>query len=86
MTLINGKEVTWTADKRLIKYHAQKDEMWARSYAQYIAEKSKNNVMIGQIKDMRKSEWYGYVQWDEEDFNPIKDAIDNLFKKKGWIE
>ena len=25
VTLINGKEVTWTADKRLIKYHAQKD-------------------------------------------------------------
>jgi SPP1 gp7 family putative phage head morphogenesis protein len=61
-------------------------ELWARSYAQYIAHKSGDIELLRQLDIIRNVPDLGsLIQWSESDFAPIAAAIDDLFKKKGWI-
>ena len=60
------------------------EELWARSYAQYIAKKSGNQDMNAQLAEMQESPFPS--QWSDDDFAPIMEAIDGIFRAKGWIE
>lgn len=59
-------------------------ELWARAYAQYIATKSGDPLLVAQLQKIRSGP-QPWRQWSDEDFKPISSAIDDLFKKKGWI-
>lgn len=72
-----------------ISYLLRKRELWARSYAQWLAQKSGDPVLMRQLRDILTEE-AGYAfdmrsQWSTESFSPVADAIDELFKKMGWI-
>lgn len=56
-------------------------EVWARSYAQYIAEASNDTVLKAELL---RALTRGGPQWQSEDFRPIYTAIENLLKLKGW--
>lgn len=58
-------------------------EIWARSYAQYIAQKSGDPKMQQQLDIIRGSTQF--LQWSDADFAPIAAAIDHVFKDKGWL-
>lgn len=80
--------LSWTAqvDQRHLRYLTSSREIWARSYAQYIATKSGDEVLLAQLADRREEMIYGMInQWDEDDFKPILKAIDGIFEKLGWI-
>jgi hypothetical protein len=66
-----------------------KDEQWARSYAQWIATRSKNSELLDQVKKITQktdAPAYNASQWVEADFEPIAEAIDIIFKTLGWLK
>ena len=69
-----------------IDYLLDPEEVWARAYAQYIAEKSGDKRMLAELK-FNQTKAYGRTQsqWATEDFESIKDSIDEMFRERGWI-
>lgn len=61
-------------------YYRDPREIWARAYAQYVAQKSGDEDMLKQLKGMRT----GMRQWPEDEFKPVFEKIDELLTKKGW--
>lgn len=74
------------------KYAHSDLELWARGYAQYIAVRSGDLTMMAQLRAQQAK----YVdakrggdlaiphQWEDDDFEPIAQAIDGLFTALGW--
>jgi hypothetical protein len=62
-------------------------ELWARSYAQYVALQSGDSNLIAALTAARTPnpamEYYP-TQWSDEDFLPIGGAIEDLFRRIGW--
>jgi len=72
-------------------YYLSRREQWARSYAQYIATKSGNPLLVGQLDAIRAPnplhhDWVAHRQWQDDDFVPISAAIDSIFSKLGWLK
>lgn len=66
------------------EYYLEDQELFARSYAQYIATRSGNKTMLGQLDEMRSAiDFRRDRQWDGNDFAPIATAFDTLFSEKG---
>jgi hypothetical protein len=71
-----------------LEYLGQPEELWARSYAQWVALRSGDETLRRQIVELRgpdPSEIAVHIQWDAADFEPIADAFDTLFRRLGWI-
>jgi hypothetical protein len=64
-------------------YYLKPEELWARAYAQYIAEKSGDITLLGDLPRVRAAR--PWCQWETSDFAPIRSAIDATFRKKGWL-
>ena len=68
-----------------VEYLLNVKELWARSYAQYIAHRSTSADLKAELAT---SIGFGRIsypyQWEPEDFEPIADAFDELFKELGW--
>jgi SPP1 gp7 family putative phage head morphogenesis protein len=77
--------VTQQMDRKFIKNYLRHDELWARSYEQYIATRSGDPTMVAQISAIRATD-YGAIQWGDEDFAPIANAIDGILKAAGWLK
>ena len=63
-------------------------ELWARSYAQYIARKSGDKILMEELEKTVKCTYNDlyHAQWDTDDFAPIMEAMDQLFQAKKWIK
>lgn len=61
-------------------------ETFARSYAQYIAIKSGNATMKAEIDWMRTDEWAGLKVWSDTDFQPVREALDEVFTRLKWLK
>lgn len=83
-----GTVVEYEADRDYLRYLIQPRELWARSYAQFIAVKSGDPTLRKQLDGLRgQSAWmssYG-VQWDEDDFLPISASIEAISHDLGWM-
>jgi hypothetical protein len=74
-------------------YYLQTLEIWARAYSQWLIEKILARELgspelrekLKRERDARMAFKHQAGQWDEEDFKPIAAAIDELFRKKGWL-
>jgi hypothetical protein len=67
----------------------QADELWARSYAQYVATRSDHTSVRAGLDAMRSRESddvYLPQQWDDDDFAEIDAAIEELFRGLRWID
>lgn len=76
----------------LLKYATSNRELWARAYAQYIAEMTGDPQSLATIgKDVTASRVAGpeasvvRYQWTTEEFAPIKEAITQMFVDLGYI-
>ena len=58
-------------------------EIWARAYAQFIAERSGNAVLQEQLAAALESD--KLRQWTSKDFAPIAKAIEAMFKNLNWL-
>ena len=74
-----------TVDDAYIKYLTSHEELFARSYAQYIAEETGDPVLLEQLASELGDPEIGYPeQWETNDFKKIKKAFNNLFEALGW--
>lgn len=66
-------------------YYLSRHEQWARAYAQYIATRSADPVLLAQLDAIRTSAHavYRASQWSDDDFAPIGAAIDELLTTLG---
>jgi hypothetical protein len=70
-------------------YLLRQEELWARSYAQWVAHRSQDSALLGDLNAMRDPRIdpdYHHQQWTDHDFEPIAKSIDKLFKGLGWIK
>lgn len=73
---------------RHVEYLLGYDELWARSYAQFIAERSMDATLLAALDLTRPPATIGQLypaQWSTADFAPVARAIDTLFRGLGWI-
>jgi len=71
------------ADLKYVRYLKRSEEVWARAYAQYIAVRSSDPVMLEELRRVQGSSYP--TQWDDADFEPIAAAIDEMLKALGWL-
>jgi hypothetical protein len=67
------------------EYYNRTREMWARSYAQFIAEESGDAEMLRQLTE-QVSGSHGYLQWTTADFAPIRATMKTYFQGLGWMK
>src|SRR5204862_8008989 len=69
-------------NERYRRYLLDVREIWARSYSQYVAVRSNNQRMLGELARLVQRPvtggTYYPAQWDADDFKPIADAFDRL--------
>jgi hypothetical protein len=63
-------------------------ELFARAYSQYIALRSQNQKMMTQVNEGLTWAKHGGTPnyWEWEDFQPVAEAFDNLFRSKRWLK
>ncbi len=67
-------------------YLLSDEELWARSYAQYITTRTNDAVLRDQLAIALSNKVEDGNQWTDDDFEPIAKEIDNLFKQLGWMK
>ncbi|MDQ2798767.1 MAG: hypothetical protein M3Y13_03885 [Armatimonadota bacterium] len=88
-TQSDGDVVEYKIEKQYIEYLLQNEELWARSYAQFITAKSahpKLQEQLSHLRDRPTRSLYYWEQWDDEDFLPIMAEIEAVFRQLSWIQ
>jgi len=61
-------------------------ELWARSYAQYVALESQDPTLLRQLAAPPLGAVpYLWARWRDDDFDPVRAAIHALLRTKGWL-
>ena len=70
-----------------VVYLLDYNELWARSYAQYVTLKSRDAALLSQLDQQRvgSAPLQRLAQWQGVDFAPVGDAIEALLRRKGWL-
>lgn len=85
-TMLADRKLSAVKREFLTEYLMTPAEVWARVYSQYIAEQSGNSGLItalerGQVRGPARAI---PDQWKDEDFAPVRNALQALFVKKKW--
>jgi hypothetical protein len=75
-------------NRKYANYLLRVREMWARSYAQWVAVRSGDAKLLQQLELIRRkgaSAEQRPSQWEDADFEAIAREIDALFRKIGWM-
>ena len=69
------------------RFLRQRNELFARAYAQYVAWRSGDPVMREQVDEILAAPGKRLEHWPYEEFLPIVEAFDRLFEGKelGWL-
>ena len=67
--------------RKFFAYLIDPKELFARSYAQYVANRTKNKLLYSAWNEDSIINFYDY--WDADDFAPVKEAFDKLFAEYG---
>ncbi len=76
------------AVRRFTDYLLPPHELWARSYAQFIASRGRLPRMEHELLAVRTSSpnaLYLSVQWEDADFVMLDNEIERLFQQIGWM-
>ena len=70
-----------------VSYLLTYTEASARCYAQYIATRSGDPLLLDQLANLRAAGdvIWRLAHWSDPAFAPIAAAIDHLFRQKGWL-
>jgi hypothetical protein len=75
------------AYSRTRTYMLKTEELWARSYSQWVAVRSGDDVLLAQLASHRVRPASGHYiaqQWDDDDFEPLLGIFDRLFATAGF--
>jgi hypothetical protein len=81
---LGGK--TSAGERRYFREMLFAREVWARCYSQWVATKSGDDLLLGQLEKVRvdgsyfAGKWCTF-HWDTECFKPIMDAVDKLMSE-----
>jgi hypothetical protein len=67
--------------------HLRPDELWSRSYTQYIANRAHNADLKDSLEALRtetSGRLHFQLQWEDNDFENIAIAIEAMFNRLGW--
>jgi hypothetical protein len=67
------------------EYLLSTQEVWARSYAQYVTTRSGSQTLGKELYFNRGFGQKGAL-WEDDDFEPVGAAIDGIFRKLGWLK
>jgi hypothetical protein len=67
-----------------LDYLLMPEEIWARAYAQFIAQRSGFRSLARDLRRATESE--AGRQWTAADFKPVADAIQKLMTELGWMQ
>lgn len=83
-----GRIVPVAVSTALVRYLLTDHELWARSYAQFIAIRSDDPLLLAEL-DARRGSRPGlidyHLQWEDVDFAPIEFEIERLFRRLRWL-
>lgn len=81
------RRVSAGVDRNYNNYSLQPDELWARSYSQWVANRAsgKLNADLKRHQSLPKDQPLAPTQWTDEDFAPIDEAITAMFETLEWI-
>jgi hypothetical protein len=82
-----GSRLAAGVDRLQIADLLDMSEGWARSYAQYVVNRSDSPSLRGSLDAFRRrilGKLYYPQQWDDNDFAEIDEAIETLFRRLGW--
>ncbi len=75
--------------QKTANYLLDEQELWARSYSQYVAVKMLSPVLMQQTAAENKV-ITGKIQfkpyWDAADFHAVRSEIDKVFQALGWVK
>jgi hypothetical protein len=83
-----GRRVIEPVIPAIVEYYLRPRELFARSYTQYIATTSQDNVLLRQLASLRGTKENELVYnefWNDDDFEAIATALEALFLSKGWL-
>jgi hypothetical protein len=85
VTRADGTVVSMRPSGQYIDYLLKSNEVFARSYSQYIATRANSPKWREELDHTRTVEYDAYqaTQWDDDDFAPIAEAFDALFREIG---
>lgn len=88
-TTADGGESKTRISSNWLSYALRTNELWARSYAQYIAVRSGDAAMLAELRKEQAEQRAAAVpitaQWQDDDFEPIARAFDAIFTQLGWL-
>jgi SPP1 gp7 family putative phage head morphogenesis protein len=85
---LHSPTLSKTNGRAYMAYLQKPVELWARAYAQFIAEESGNPRLQESIAE-RLGGKRGYPsssQWDTADFAPIREAMKTIFQRLQWYD
>lgn len=90
---IFGQPASLKVDPKLMDYVMSDNELFARSYAQFVAQRSGNKTLLKQVEAQRGIRPDAAtvrddilpMQWEEDDFGEIDAAFVELFRGLGWM-
>lgn len=75
-----------TDEREYLRYLLYPWEVFARSYAQYVAVRSRDAQLLREIDDERRADVYFPTQWADNEFEDVAKAFDEVFQKRGWLK
>lgn len=84
----DGMRVQVDIDHGYIDYLLEPRELFARSYAQFISAASQDGHLLRQLDALRQeplADLYP-LYWEDGDFLLIAEALDEVFRRRGWIQ
>jgi hypothetical protein len=68
-----------------LQYLLMPEELWARSYLQYITVKTGDEELLDEIQEtLAETRYLRLEQWPQIEFIMIENTIDDLFRRLGW--
>ena len=82
--MADGRVIEIRTDYDFVRYLLDPREIWARSYAQWIATETGDASMLAELQGTFNGPYP--AQWTDEDFSAVAKAFRKVFKSAGLIE
>jgi len=86
---LRDEQAEETSVHSTINYLLSPEELWARSYSQYITHKTQAPILSQQIAAENKAVTGTIIYapyWQRNDFFALETALDTLFERLGWLK
>jgi hypothetical protein len=82
---VDGVAIRQRVDFNYVGYLLNEQELWARSYAQWVATESADPALVAELEGIVDGSKVYPRQWAADDFEPIRDAIRQVLEEGGHL-